>query len=183
MQVIILGGQSPRHYEWVRELRETLEFAGLPVVLHDYAHWIRGEHKIDFEAELALLAKVVAEQEDDYIIVAKSIGCILTVVGIARGLFKPKACLLLGVPIKTAKSYKELFAGLAAMPTTIFAQNEHDPFGSYEAVKTFARPVVPPATLFVELPGHTHDYADFELIAVLTARLAKSISPPETLRQ
>jgi len=178
MQVILLGGQSPRHYEWVREVREALEFAGLPVVLHDYAHWLNGEHEINFEAELEALALVASDIDDDYVIVAKSIGCVLTAVALARGLIVPKACLFLGLPFKTASQNKELPTGFAELPITIFAQNEKDPLGSFEEVAVFARPLVPELTVFAALAGSTHDYADFELIAALTLKLTKSLEPP-----
>lgn len=174
MEVILLGGQSPRHYDWVREVREALEFAGLPVVLHDYAHWQNGEHEINAEAELAALTALAAEQ-DDYIIVAKSIGCVLTSIGIVRGVLKPQACVFLGLPLAATKMHDEAMAGMALLPPTIFAQNETDPLGSYEAIKAFTRQLVPPTSIFVALPGSSHDYTDFELIAELTSRLAKSL--------
>lgn len=177
MQVIVLGGQSPRHYEWVREVREALEFAGLPVVIHDYAHWLRGDREIDFEAELEAFALLASDQEDDYMIVAKSIGCVLTAVALARGLIVPKACLLLGLPLNTAMQNAELPKGFAELPVAVFAQNEKDPLGAFEDVKAFARPLVSLATVFAALPGESHDYADFELIAALTAKLVKSLEP------
>lgn len=175
MNVIVLGGKNPQQYEWVREVREALEFAGLPVVLHDYAHWLRGEREIDFEAELDAVAELATVQDDGYIVVAKSIGCVLGVISIARGALKPSACLLLGLPLKTAKTNAELVSALASLPTTIFAQNEQDPLGSYEDVKAFARPLVPATTAFVPLPGDSHDYADFELITTLATKLVKSL--------
>lgn len=175
MQVIVLGGKNPQQYEWIREVREALEFAGLPVVLHDYAHWLRGEREIDFEAELDAIAELSAVQDDEYIVVAKSIGCMLGVISIAQGRLKPKACLLLGLPLKTAKTNAELASALGSLPTTIFAQNEQDPLGAYEDVKAFARPLVPATTAFVPLPGDSHDYADFELIAALATKLVKSL--------
>ncbi len=178
MQVIVLGGQSPRHYEWVREVREALEFAGLPVVLHDYAHWLNGGHEIDFEVELEAFALAASDIDDDYVIVAKSIGCVLTAVALARGLVVPKACLFLGLPLKAASQSKELHGGFAELRVTILAQNEKDPLGAFEDVKVFARPLVPPTTVFAALAGATHDYADFELIAALTTKLMKSLEPP-----
>lgn len=177
MQVILLGGQSPRHYEWVREVREALELAGLPVVLHDYAHWLRGGHGIDFEAELKAVAELAADQDDEYIVVAESIGCVLAGVGLARGLLKPKACVMLGLPLKTAQNNTGFVAGLKVLPPTIFAQNENDPLGAYEAVKAFARPYVSTTTVFAALTGSSHEYLDFELITALTGRLIKSLNP------
>lgn len=82
---------------------------------------------------------------------------------------------MLGLPLKTAQNSQELLDGFASLPTAIFAQNEYDPLGAYEDVKAFARPLVPPTTVFAALPGSSHDYTDFELIAELTSRLAKSL--------
>lgn len=175
MHVIVLGGQSLRQQDWVREVRETLESAGFPVVLHDYAHWLQGDEKIDFEKELALIAAFAAELDDTYLIVAKSIGCVLTAVGVARGLLNPKGCVLLGLPLKIAETSQEFATGLASLPMTIFVQKEHDPFGSYKAVRSFARPIASPATLFIPLAGNDHNYTDFELLAALTLRLQKAV--------
>ena len=172
MKILLLGGQSPRHYDWVREVREVLEEAGNEVVLHDYAHWLRDEPTIDFMAELNAVSTIAQEIEGDYIIVAKSIGTVLTAVGTMRGLLAPKACLLLGFPLQSFKDDEDVATAIGALPLSIFVQNTDDPLGSYDELTDYLRPLAPATTVTVPLPGKTHDYMDFMLIAELVAKLS-----------
>ncbi len=176
MKVLLLGGQSPHHYDWVRELRDIFEEHELEVVLHDYAHWLKDEPNIDFEHELAAVAELAADIEDEYLIVAKSIGTVLAAVGNARGVLRPKGCLLLGFPLTSFEHNEDVAAALTQLPMTIFVQNEHDPLGSYDALRQYLAPHAPTATVTIPLPGDTHSYDDLQTIAQLAVKLQVSAS-------
>lgn len=170
MKVLVLGGQNPTHFDWVRELREIFEEAGMLVVLHDYAHWLRDEPNIDFAAELKAITALAADL-GDYIIVAKSIGTILATVGIAQDQLQPKATVFLGFPLKSFEHNEDVASALSHLPTTIFVQNEHDPLGSYDDLQTYLQPLVPPTSIMIPLSGETHNYTDFTMITQLAQKL------------
>lgn len=171
MNVLLLGGQSPRHYHWVREFRDVLETHGHAVTLLDYAHWLRGDREIDVEHELHAAARL-ASAMTDYVVVAKSIGCILTAVGHERGLLAPRAALLLGFPVHGREDDAELAHAVADLPPTIVVQNEHDPFGSAAEVGAYFAAHTPARYRLQAVPGiATHDYTDFEALTALVDEL------------
>ena len=101
----------------------------------------------------------------DYVVVAKSIGTVVTMLANARGLLTPRRCVFAGFPLNvvTAK-FPDVAEALPKLPPTVFIHNEHDPLGSAEAVGTFVDAHAPQAYVFRALPGDTHVYVDFELI-------------------
>jgi predicted alpha/beta-hydrolase family hydrolase len=169
MNVLILGGQSPRHQQWVRQVAETLEPHFDKVVFLDYRHWQTGAEDIDINYELNQVAER-ASRLDDYMIVAKSIGTVVTTLGVATKVLAPKKCVFLGFPLAVVESnLPELAAKLPNLPSTVFVQNRDDPLGSFEAVKKYVEANEPKNCEFKELSGSTHDYIDFDLITKFAA--------------
>src|SRR5258706_12101649 len=97
MNALILGGESPRHYDWVRTVAEHLKPAFDKVVYLDYRHWSAGGGS-DIEYETAEVAKLT-DDLGEYVIVAKSIGTVIATLGIASGTLKPARCVFLGLPL------------------------------------------------------------------------------------
>ena len=61
MKILILGGNSPRHYDWIRELGGYLEATGHQVILYDYQHWSKGDvspQSLKLDAEWTPLRKI-----------------------------------------------------------------------------------------------------------------------------
>lgn len=166
MNVLILGGNSPRHYDWIRALGGYLENRGHAVTLHDYQHWTTGEPAADIDLELRLLAAEIADM-DDYVVIAKSIGTVIAALGVARGILRPTRCVLLGVPLDgIAGRTPEFLPSLAALPATVVMQNEHDPYGAASNVKAQVDAANMADMHFVTVFGDsTHDYGDFAQIA------------------
>lgn len=165
MNVLILGGNSARHYEWIRELGAVLVAAGHTVFLHDYTHWTTGASVANINDEVTRVKSTIGE-EGDYVLIAKSIGTVIAALAINQGILHPKKCLLLGAPITGIAGDTPAFApSLSALPRTVFVQNEHDPYGSAETLNTFLQ-VHHPAVyeLDVVFDNYTHDYVDFEQI-------------------
>ncbi len=165
MHILLLGGNSPRHYQWIRELETVLVAAGHTVVLHDYAHWATGASLADINAEIERL-KGSIDSEGDYVVIAKSIGTVIAALAINQGVLHPQKCLLLGTPITGIAGDTPAFApSLAALPRTVFVQNEYDPYGSAETLNTFLHTYHPAAyELDVVFDNDTHEYVDFERI-------------------
>lgn len=172
MNALIFGGMSPRHKEWVRQVAAALESQFEAVKFLDYKHWDAPEADMDLEYETAQAAKL-AEGLGDYVVVAKSIGSVLTALANARGTLSPKRCLFLGFPYNVATKLPqtaELEAALPRLPHTVFVHNEHDPLGEAETVQSYMQAHAPDAYEFQIIPGNaTHDYVDFDQIVRLAA--------------
>lgn len=61
MNILILGGNSPRHYDWIRQLGAYFSAQGHEVRLHDYAHWQTGESVADIDMELGRLKRELTD--------------------------------------------------------------------------------------------------------------------------
>ncbi len=169
MKVLILGGNSPRHYDWNRQLAAVLGKAGFEPIIHDYVHWQTGAPLADMEAEIASVSEQL-KGERGYAIIAKSIGTVIATLAVARGELHPKKCVLLGVPhTGIAGDTADFLPSLATLPRTLFVQNEHDPYGSAEGLDALLERSCPPAyELAVVFGNTTHDYLDFaQMIAYL----------------
>ena len=169
MKVLILGGNSPRHYDWNRQLAAALSKAGHEPIIHDYMHWQTGGPLAAIESEIASAAAAM-KSEPSYAIIAKSIGTVIAVLGVARGALHPKKCILLGVPhTGIAGDTADFLPSMATLPRTLFVQNEHDPYGSAEGLDALLERSCPPAyELAVVFGNTTHDYLDFaQMIAYL----------------
>jgi hypothetical protein len=164
MKILILGGNSKRHYEWIRKLGAHLVAAGHEVILHDYRHWATGDEWADADYELARLAELM-DGERDYIIVAKSIGTVITVLGVKQGILHPMRCVLLGIPYNgVVDQVPEFDEDLKLLPSTVVLQHEYDPYGSAEDIAKHLELADNPAINLAAMPGNTHDYTDFALI-------------------
>lgn len=165
MKVLILGGNSKRHYDWIRQLDSALDSYGHGVVLHDYIHWSNDRPAADIEQEIIAIQEAV-DGIEDYVIVAKSIGTVIATLAIARGILAPYRVVFLGVPYQgIAGEVAEFTPSLKRLPFTVFIQNQYDPYGNAEGLKDILKDNHPSEFKIVVVDGNTtHDYLDFELI-------------------
>jgi len=166
MNALLLPGNSSRHGEWIENLKLAIADRFERVETQHYQHWQSGGDKADFEYEISV-AQSKVELLEPYIIIAKSIGTAISVKGVADGKLKPEKLILLGVPINGGLS-KDLFNGWLSKISVpvVFVQNSNDPYGSFAEIKA-AFTGKSKSLKFVELPGETHDYLDFDAIAKL----------------
>lgn len=168
MNALILGGMSPRHKEWVREVAAELEPHFETVRFLDYKHWDTPDAEMDLEYEIAQAAKL-AEELGEYVVVAKSIGMVVATLANARGTLKPQYCVFMGLPLKVVTAeIPEFGSALPKLPATHFLHNEHDPLGSADKVKAYIEAHEPKGYDLLVSPSDTHDYVDFKLITDLT---------------
>ncbi len=178
MNALILGGSSPRHKDWVRNLAEALQPHFDQVRSVEYRHWeLGGESDVAYELEQAV--HNVSGWEQEYIIVAKSMGTIITMLGVANGGLAPKRCVLLGVPLGILRAEwhaaEDLLPltehlqrpedALATLPGSAIVQNEHDPHGSAKDVRALVSASGNDRITVRSTPGDTHDYMDFAMIS------------------
>lgn len=168
MNLLILGGMSPRHKEWVRQVADELRPGFDSIRFLDYRHWDTGA-EMDIEYEVAQLANL-AEDFGEYIVVAKSIGSAVATLANARGLIQPKFCLFMGFPLKVVEAdVPEVTSSLSVLPRTVFVHNQQDPLGSADAVRNFVADHAPGKWKLLTQPGDTHEYLDFELMRSLSS--------------
>lgn len=166
MNALLLPGNSSRHGEWVENLRFAMAAHFQSTETQHYRHWHTDEENADIEYEIGVAQSKMSGLEP-CIIIAKSIGAAISLKGAADGRLKPEKLILLGVPINGTVP-GELFAkwlGEISLPIVI-VQNTGDPLGSFADVRALFADKGDNIS-FLELPGETHDYLDFEAISKL----------------
>lgn len=161
MKVLVLGGNSQRHYVWIRQLGAALKDQGFDPILQDYAHWDIGGPLADIEREIITASNLMKDIEE-YAVVAKSVGTVIAGLGVSRGLLSPTRVVMLGVPYEgiagDVRGFKE---SLTQLPPSIFIQNQDDPYGDAKGLQGY----VPEGSKLIEIPDNaTHDYTDFDQI-------------------
>jgi hypothetical protein len=170
MNALVFGGMSPRHHEWVRQVAEALRSHFDEVRLLDYRHWAQQDTEMDLEYEITQAA-ALAEGLEEYVVVAKSIGTVLTTLAVARGLLTPQYCAFMGFPLKVVEAdLPEVAEALPHLPSTTFLHNDRDPLGPAEAIEKYIGAHKPASYQFMTVRGDTHDYTDFDLITLLAIR-------------
>ena len=165
MNVLLLPGNSPRHKEWVERLKIALDPHFDSVKSQQYRHWETGDNWADIDYEINV-AKDAVNDLSPYILIGKSIGTAIVSKGIVKGLLHPEKIILLGVPINGGVSKDDLQNWFEQIKLPIvIVQNTFDPYGSFAEVKSLFEKIS--SITFVELPGSTHDYDDFDEIARL----------------
>jgi predicted alpha/beta-hydrolase family hydrolase len=173
MHILILGGESVRNKAWAHALREALTPLSDDIAVHEYAHWSRENGQIDLANELAAVeAKLAAH--GDYIIVAKSIGGVLTAKGIDSGLLAPRKLAILGTPLSTIQREAIPYADWLAKSSApkLFIQNHADPLGSFADLEAYLASSALAGYTVAETPGDTHSYLAFDQIRQFVADLA-----------
>lgn len=171
MKILVLGGNSQRHYGWIRQLKGALEPFGHEVVLHDYKHWESGDPMADIEYEIGTVARRMADVTS-YMIIAKSIGTVIAALGTARGELSPSRIVMLGTPYEgVAGEIPEFISSLEALPYTMFVQNQYDPYGSADGLHKLLTDHSPVHYELTSVPDNTtHDYLDFTFINQLLTK-------------
>lgn len=165
MNVLILGGNSPRHHEWIRQLGAGLTDKGHAVTLHDYAHWTTGEEVANIDHEIEQL-RITLDRLDNYTVIAKSIGTVIATLAAARGILRPSKCVFLGIPLDgVAGKTPEFAPSLTRLPETVVIQNEHDPYGNAHSIQHLLNAASLQQFSLITVPNNTtHDYTDIALI-------------------
>ncbi len=164
MNALLLPGNNPAHEVWVEELKHTLKPYFHTINTQHYKHWRTGEAWANVSDELGV-ARSNTQNLSPYVIVAKSIGTVIALRGVAEEVLRPVRILLLGVPLENAISSGDFVALLheVSLPIDII-QNKDDPIASFAKVAALIDDTMTHVTL-KELPGTTHDYIDFAAIA------------------
>jgi hypothetical protein len=163
-KLIVLPGNSARNKEWGEAV--VLHYGSRfdEVYMQSYDHWQSGGKDITIETELTKLSKAVASSDQDYIVFAKSIGSLLTLLAVERKYFVPQKCVFFGMPLELASQelFKDDWSPLQSffVPAIAF-HNDHDPISypyTKEALETYGTGSIS----FRTKVGDNHNYTEFE---------------------
>lgn len=161
MRVLGLPGRKPSTLPQMQALLAALGLPEAPV--QAYGFWGAADvTNPDISPEVMAAAASRAE-----LVVAKSIGTLVTALAERDHGFAPKACVFLAIPLRRFEALElvPLLEAHCRMTPTLVVQQTDDYNGPYAQV---ARIVAPhPLCQVVEIPGGDHLYEDVDLIAPL----------------
>ena len=163
MQYIVLPGFSLRNKEWAYELQTEMQPRGYNFQVFEWYHW-QTDNSADFsvENEVKRLREVV--DIDDFTIVAKSIGTLITCAFITLESRYAEQYVFFGIPIHDiTRQYERKFfesAGPYLSNLTVI-QNEFDNHGSYTEVEQFLAEYAIAANM-IKTAGSDHNYPYYD---------------------
>lgn len=168
MNILLFGGNSQRNKDWIHEVGDIFSPDFGTTVVHDYDHWDSNGEFIDFEAELAKLSSA-ASVPSPFVVFAKSIGSVLTLMAMERGILAPEKCFFVGLPIKVAEEDSLPLPALlkSNVVPTFIVQNSQDPVASYARLLEYLDESGANQYETLELQGDTHSYDDLAKIKSL----------------
>lgn len=164
LQTIFLPGNSIVNKEWLEKSKIELSTLFPNIILHNYKHWEENKPVLDFDYEINVLKEKINSKKT--LLFAKSVGAILIIKMIKKGLIHPEKCIFLGIPLSWAlKNNFSLNEWIKDYNIpTLFIQNNKDPFCSYKELNNFLKENNVTNFKLVESEGENHDYEDYELI-------------------
>lgn len=156
---LIVPGQHVVNRDWAKSLAQQLRIECNSL---DYPWWHESDGEINVEE---IKSRIAAIQPD--IVIAKSIGTLLTSFALQDRLIAPRLLVIMGVPLKSISAEEvEIIRSVQDIDdlSVLVIQQTSDCLGSYSDVAhLFGRSNVSLA----EVPGDDHMYADFEEMARL----------------
>ena len=156
MNILGLPGKNSATGPWMEEILSQIDLPEDTRNTQYYKAWQEAGSEIDEVVELDLAAGF-----DPNLIVAKSMGSILTLIGVGAGKLKPTACVLIGVPVngllETEKSVLQNWQDTGI--SLLCIQQTSDVTGTYEQLEDLA-PEANGLVTLVEIAGSDHVYSD-----------------------
>ncbi len=160
MNILGLPGKNDATGPWMEKILSGVSSQNDVVVTQYYKAWQVPGSEIDEFLELKLAADF-----RPHLLVAKSMGSIIAILGASTGKLVPEKCVLIGVPVDSLREDEKsaLSSWSAAGVNTLFIQQSADLTGSYQNLADVVSPS--PNVTFVEIDGSDHVYGDTEQIA------------------
>ncbi len=161
--LLVLGGNSVRNRQWGEACVDCFRSEFDSVFFPHYDHWSSGAAHIDLEVEMRKVNETVTGAgQGGWYIFAKSIGSVLALRAIERGIISPAKCVFFGMPLNImAAKYGENWSYLSSFKVPALAfHNDQDPTADYRFTAEKLREFSPNTVLQTDR-GDTHDYLDF----------------------
>lgn len=163
MDLILLPGNNKSNGPWIEEVAANLSDIFEKINIQYYEHWQHENGSIDIELETNRFVDKLKEIDTtDYMIFAKSAGCILTLKAIYEEKALPMACFFTGFAYSFAKKNNwDIDAWLDGYDVpTLFIEKEFDPAISYEDLKKLLEERNATNYSLQKIPGNDHHYGD-----------------------
>ena len=161
MNILGLPGRNDATGPWMDRILSNVASNSDRYETQYYQAW-QNNTEVDEDYELA---KAAAFQPD--LIIAKSLGTLLTLIGYQRNLLQASRCVLIGIPASNlrAEEIKMLSDWQVTGVKTLFIQQTSDVTGSFAALKD----ILPNSTSITvkEIPGEDHVYGDVDELVIL----------------
>jgi hypothetical protein len=171
-KLIILGGNASNNITWLKKLKKVYE-KDYDVITIYYDHW-NSDKKIDFDLELKKIKKIVMDL-NDYYVLAKSVGSVISLIGIESQTIKPKGIIILGFPLRYLEANNlnidSTIKAATAKTKVLLIQQKNDPVGGYNEVLK----KLPNSIETVEIAGNHHVYSNFNCIKALADNFIKHL--------
>ncbi len=176
MDIILLAGNSKKNQIWIEDIGSILKPVFNEVIIQYYSHWQDVQESImDLDQEEKKLVKL-ANQSPDYVLFGKSIGAVLGLETISKGIIHPAKCVFAGTAINWADSngldVRRRLRNYSV--PTLFLQNTNDPAISSVELKKILLECGVSNHEFVDLPGDTHDYSAVEIARLIKKYCSKN---------
>lgn len=168
MKIILFPGNSLNNKKWSEDFREYLLTQNYQVFNIEYDHWQKQGTEIDINLELEKIRKLAQKIDSDYILIAKSIGSILSLIALQEKILNPSKIIILGFPLRLIKNQiitaldctaEKLLKNVNVQ--TFFFQNEHDPVTSYKSLQEYLNLINNLNFEIIMTDGDTHNYNEF----------------------
>lgn len=159
MDLVLLPGNSILNKEWIEDVKVALEPNFKTSYILYYDHWKTSDELIDLDRELGELVKIT-KGLDNYIIFAKSAGCLLTLKGVYQGQIYPEKCIFTGTAILWGQEHGfdgEKWLKEYSIPT-LFIQKTNDPVIAASDLYKLLKELDIPNYQFQEISGNDHNY-------------------------
>jgi len=163
--IVILGGNSKKNIEWLNKMSDAYSLS-YKVYSIFYESWRQEEKDIDINEELIKLKKYDKEHKD-YIVVAKSMGTIITLLAIKNKIINPKLIILEGIPVKYIEDRNydlhDLFIEANNKTKVYVIQQKND----YQCSSEKLIKEIPYFIPIITVPGKDHGYNDINDIKII----------------
>lgn len=160
--IILLGGNTKNNIEWIKKTKKQFVQDYNVYELY-YDHWYNDD-EINIDIELDKLVNIT-NKTDNYFIVSKSIGSIISLIGIQKERLKPQKLVIMGLPLRYIERVGidiGMYLDNALIKSeVIIIQQENDPIGKYSEV---AELLCNRNIRLEKIPGHYHIYNNMDCI-------------------
>ena len=160
MKLLGLPGRKQSTFPSMAALVRAVRLGQTATHVRRYSFW--GEQDAPAPALDAEVAHAAASGAD--LVIAKSIGTLVTMLASDRHAFGPRGCVFIGTPVRRLEAMDALglLQGHVANHPTLLIQQTSDFNGPYASLSGMA---LHERSRLVEIPGDDHLYADTRLLA------------------
>lgn len=162
MHLIILPGNSKEYNEqWLYDSEKTYKDLFDSTTVHVYESWKTGGATADVQVEVEKLSEEAKKLAGDYVILAKSIGTIITMTAVGQGKISPKKCIFVGCPWGGKQGEFETLISKYKVPT-LFIQQTDDMFFKHAQLEEVIKKYGIKNYDLIEIGGNNHAYDNYD---------------------